>query len=51
MTGIGKKLDMDMYGEYSRTERTTFLLQGIERVKICFDVGALSRQVVMAGDL
>ena len=26
-------------------------LQGIERVKICFDVGAISRQVVMAGDL
>ena len=32
---------MDMYGEYL----------GIERVKICVDVDALSRQVVMAGDL
>ena len=43
---------MDMYGEYLGTEITTFfLLQGIERVKICVDVDALSRQVVMAGDL
>jgi hypothetical protein len=46
MTGIGRRIRHGyVWGIFRNRENY------IERVKICFDVGALSRQAVMAGDL